>query len=357
MSPRERLGAGVAAGTHQHGDEGHQARHGGQAAFKGGEDHAGEGGGEHQEHQPGDAVAPDLQWPGAGIGLVGRGHTGHLFDVLGGLLFHNVDDVVDGDDADQPPFLVHHGHGHQVVVGELFRYALLVLGGGGKDHVPVHQILDDHIVVVEQQVLHRDDALQLPVGVGDEADVDGLLILADAADAGDGLLHAHVLFQVHELGSHDAAGGVLRIAEILVDEAAGLGSCGAHDALDHIGGQLFHDIHRVVHVQLLDDPGQLLVGDGVDDALLFRGLQIGEDLRRRLLGQQPEHHGHAVVVDLGEEFRHVELVHFLQTLLQGLPILLLQQLRQLVILLFLDRLIVHGLQDLVLLQAAHLRAV
>ena len=141
----------------------------------------------------------------------------------------------------------------------------------------------------------------------------------------------------------------------MVDEAPGLGSGGAHHALDHVGGQLFHDVHRVVHIQFLNDPGQLLVGDGVDDALLLRSLQVGKDLRRRLLGQQAEHHGHAVIVDLGEEFRHVELVHFLQTLLQGLAILLFQQRCQLVILFFLDRLVIHGLQDLVFLQAAHLR--
>ena len=118
--------------------------------------------------------------------------------------------------------------------------------------------------------------------------------------------------------------------QILVDQGAGLGRGGAHDALDHVGRQLLHHVHRVVDVHLLDDAGQLRVCDGVDDALLFGRLQMGKNLRRRLLGEKAEDHGHAVVFDGREEFRHVEIVQFLHAQLELLHLPALQQLAQLV---------------------------
>ena len=69
----------------------------------------------------------------------------------------------------------------------------------------------------------------------------------------------------------------------------------AQDALHHPGGHLLHDIRRVVQVELVQDLLQLRVGEAVDQQLLVVAVQLDEDLRRQLLGQQPEHHGHLLV--------------------------------------------------------------
>ena len=141
---------------------------------------------------------------------------------------------------------------------------------------------------------------------------------------------------------------------VLVDQAAGLGRGGAHDALDHVGGQLLQHVHRVVHVQLFHDAGQLRVRDGVDDALLLGRFKVGKNVSRRVLGEQTEDHGHAVVLQLREELGQVVFVHVLHAPLQLLHVSAVQQLHQLIAALFLNGFIVEGFQVLVFLQQGHL---
>ena len=50
------LGAGIAAGVHEHRDKGSQHHLGHQRVLKAGDDHARKGGGDHQKHQPRDAL-------------------------------------------------------------------------------------------------------------------------------------------------------------------------------------------------------------------------------------------------------------------------------------------------------------
>ena len=114
--------------------------------------------------------------------------------------------------------------------------------------------------------------------------------------------------------------------------ARGLRRGRAHDALDDIRGQLLHHVHGVVHVHILDDLAQLLVGDGVDYLLLLRRVQLGEHLGALALAQQAEDHRHALrllLAQLGEEGGDVELVHVLQLVLQRLQLAPLEQAQQL----------------------------
>ena len=59
-------------------------------------------------------------------------HAAQLLDVLGRLLLHDVDDVVDGDDALHAALGVDDRHGQEVVLGEQLAHRLLVhvLGHG-----------------------------------------------------------------------------------------------------------------------------------------------------------------------------------------------------------------------------------
>ena len=298
------------------------------------DDHAGEHRREHEEHQPRDAVFPDIHDARAGVGLIGRRDTGHLFDVFRRLLLHDVDDIVDRDDTDETAFLIHDRDRDQVVVGDHLRDLFLVVGRGGIDDVRVHDVFQDHVIVRQQQILDGDNAFELALGGRDIADVDCLLILANLADAGERLAHAHVFFQVHKLGRHDAAGRILGIFQVLVDEVARGRRRRAHDTLDHIGRQLLHHVDGVVNIQLFDDAGKLRIGDGVDDRLLLLDLEVGEHGRRDLLGQDTEHHGHplrVILPQLAEELGNVKLVHLAELLAQRLHPVLIEKCKELVV--------------------------
>ena len=76
-------------------------------------------------------------------------------DVLFGLLLDDVDDVVEGEHADQAVAVVHHRRRDQVVALEHARHLLLVLGGAHPPSVGVHQIGDRHRPLGAQQPVER----------------------------------------------------------------------------------------------------------------------------------------------------------------------------------------------------------
>ena len=145
---------------------------------------------------------------------------------------------------------------------------------------------------------------------------------------GDGLGHRHGLLQVGKLGGHDAAHRVVGVVQKLVDEFAGVGAGGLQHPLYHVGGQLLQHVHRIVHVQLLHDRGDLLVGGRLDNDLLGVRLQIGEHLRCHLLGQGAEHHHDLVLGQLLQELGDIDFVLLQQGGTQRVQITALQQLQQ-----------------------------
>ena len=81
----------------------------------------------------------------------------------------------------------------------------------------LHDRLDGRVVILAQkQVLDAGQADEL-VAAGDVAGVDRLLVDARAADAQDRFLDRHVRAQGDIFGGHDRAGGILGIAQDLVD--------------------------------------------------------------------------------------------------------------------------------------------
>ena len=236
----------------------------------------------------------------AEIGLLGRQHTGHLLDVLGSLLNHDVHGVVEGDDTDEAAVGVDDGNGHKVVARERLGDFLAVGQRAHGDHVLVHDVGDLGVVVArEQEVLDRDrgdEALLL----GHIAGVDGLLVDARAPDAPDGLADRHRGSERDVLRGHDRAGGVLRVLQDLVDLPAHLRVGLREDALHHVGGHLLDKVGCIVDVELVDDLAQLRIGEAADQELLPLGIELGERLGRRILGKQAEEERHAVLFELLE---------------------------------------------------------
>ena len=182
--------------------------------------------------------------------------------------------------------LVHHGHGQKVVFAQTLGHVLLVVHSGNGNHVGFHDLLDGVLLIRQQQRADRDQSQQVAAGIGDIADIDGFLVNAGAPDTLERVGHGHVPLQVHKLGGHDRPGGVLRVLENLVDAAAGLRVGMTEDAFDHAGRHFLDQIHRIIHVQLVQHFLQLCVGKGLDEQLLLLRLHFHEDLRRQFLGQE-----------------------------------------------------------------------
>ena len=254
-----------------------------------GENDTGEGGREHQHQQPGGAGLPGLPHAGFQIRLVGGEDGGHLLDVLRDLLLQNVHGVVHGDDAHETGLRVHHRQRQEVILAEGAGGGLLVVQGLDTDEVALHDVADDVVFLRQQQRPDGQHADQVALLIDDIADVDGLLVRTGAADALEGVLHGHGLFQVHELRGHDAAGGVIGIFEDLVDAFAHFRVRVAQNTLDNIGRHLLHDVHRVVQIQLVQHFFQLRVGKALDQQLLLVAVQLHKHLCCQLLGQQAEY--------------------------------------------------------------------
>ena len=86
-------------------------------------------------------------------------------NVLLGRLLDHVDDVVEGDDADEPIRLVHHRRGDEVVVLEQARHVFLVVGDADRMHFFIDQFRDRHRPLGAQQPVERDGALQPAGGI------------------------------------------------------------------------------------------------------------------------------------------------------------------------------------------------
>ena len=92
-------------------------------------------------------------------------HAAERLDVLLGLLLDHVDDVVEGDDADQPVVVVDDRRRDQVVALEQARDLLLVVGGAHRPQVLLEQIRDRHRPLGAQQAIERHHAGEPAVGI------------------------------------------------------------------------------------------------------------------------------------------------------------------------------------------------
>ena len=287
------LAARVAARVGQHRDVGGQHGHGGKGILIPADDHAGEGGRNHQEQQPRRAVFVQFPHRLFKIRLVRRAHSVHLGNIFAGLVLHDRDSVVNRDDTDQSLLVVHNGNGQVAVLLEHLGDVLLVGGRADADDIVVHHVADQLVVWVlgQNQRAQRDGADEGAVTVRNVAVVDGFLVKAVLADGRHGLRHRPVGAQLHQFGGHHAAGGVLGVFEQFVDHAAGRGVCLRQNTLDDVGGHFLDQIRRIIDEQVVHNGLQLLISQAVDKVLLGLGGKLGENLRRQVLGTQAEQHG------------------------------------------------------------------
>ena len=152
-----------------------------------------------------------------------------------------------------------------------------------------HQVLAPGFGIRQNQRTHGDHALDFMGAARNVAGVDGLLIHTDAADMLDGLPGGPGPLQLHKLRGHDRAGRILRILENLVDHFPGIRIGLGENPRNHVGGHFLHQLHGVVHIQLLHHGFQLRIRKTADEDFLLLRLHLHKGLRRQFLGQQTEY--------------------------------------------------------------------
>ena len=292
-----------------------------------GDNQPSEGGRKHQKQQPGNAALDQLEDAAAEIRLVRGQNGGHHFHILGGLVFHDVHGVVKGDDAHHTPLLIHHGKGEEIILGEHLGDLFLVVMSVDGDDILLHELGNGgFIVTAEQEIFHGDHADEPPIP-GDIAGINGLLVHAGAANAQNGFAHIHIRPEGDILGGHPGACAVLGIAQNFIDLLAHIGSSLGEDPLDHIGRHFLHNVHGVVHKQLIEHLFELRIGKTADQQLLLLGIHLHKGLRRQFLGEQAEHQRKPLLVKLIEKGGQVRGVHGVENIPQGMIFFLLQQTR------------------------------
>ena len=255
------------------------------------------------------------------VGIIAGRNTSHFFKVLGVLILDDVYGVIDGDDTDDTVFAIHDRHGKHIVPAEHLGDLFLIVVGVNVDGVDIHQGVDNGIGIGQQHFPYRYHPQQLLAGGGDIAGVDGLLIHAVLPYDPKGVLHGKAAAEVDVLVGHQASGGIFGVLKVLIDEFTVGGGGILHHPLYHVGGHFLHQVHVVIHEQIVQDVLQLGIGQRGYNLLLDFRFHVGKDLGGSFLGQQPEqlveYIGVVFVFQLLKKLGKIDLFHLGDLLLNG----------------------------------------
>ena len=176
----------------------------------------------------------------------------------------------------------------------------------------------------EQQVLDGDGTKKLS-SFCYVAGIDCLLVHTRFTNTLNCLNDRHLRTQGYILRGHDGTGGILRIAQQVVDLLAHLRIRLCQDPLDHIGRHFLDQIHGIVHIEFLNHIVEFCIGKAPDQQFLFLRLHLDKRLCRQFLWQQTEQPRQPFICDLLKQFRHIRRIHRDQNILQGRILFLFQQ--------------------------------
>jgi len=150
--------------------------------------------------------------------------------VLGGLLLRDGEGVVGADDTDEASGLVEDGESEVMILGELAGDMFLVVVDVEGFDFAEHEVIDEGIGRAEDQFAEREDAeegtvIGGDVEVGDIGGFGGAPSAEAVEDFGDGDTGG----EGDEAAVHDAAGGILGVAQ---EGANGLGGGGGQGGED-----------------------------------------------------------------------------------------------------------------------------
>ena len=243
---------------------------------------------EKQGGKPASSLSHHLEERRFQIGRVQGFHAAHLLDVFGRFFLGDIEDVVARHYAQQDPVGVHHGEGDPVV---LFHHAdgyLTVVRCAQGEEIVVHQRRHRRPRVREQYLSQPEVVDELSSIVHDIDHVDGFRIPAVLAYVIEGLLDSPAFANRHIVGSHQAADALFPISEKRASLFQVFGAQEREKTLRYLRRQLFQERSPVVGSQARNDLARVFVGQIAHQLVLFRNLEIREDLVRLRPGQRPK---------------------------------------------------------------------
>ena len=247
----------------------------------------------------------------ADLGTV-AGHTGHLLEVLLRLLLDDVDGVVVGDDADQPPAEVDHRQRDQVVVADDARGLFLVGVREHRHQVGLHDLADRRVLVGEDQIAQRHEADQLAGPVEHVAVVDGLLARRLPPQLGDRRPRRQQRIQHRIVGRQERADlfGPERVAAQQI--LAGRVRQQRDQLVAHPRLQPFEEGGAVVAQHRAEQPRGAGPASPLHEGLLDVRIQVPEHVALDVGGEQAEGLGDLLRLQRPEDVGGVGRVHLLQ---------------------------------------------
>ena len=185
--------------------------------------------------------------------------------------------------------LIDHRHCQKVIFFEGFRNVLFVIIHIQPDIFRMHDVLDLHIVIRNDQRAQRHDPDQLAPGILDITGIDRLCVHTLALDIAKRLADRHFLLQADVLWRHQASSAIVRIIQKAVDQRTLILWRFFEDLIDQIGRQFLQNIDFIVEVKLIHDVAQLRIRNTVYNFQLVIRRQVRKHLDRNILWQQTIH--------------------------------------------------------------------
>ena len=117
----------------------------------------------------------------------------------------------------------------------------------------------------------------------------------------DSILHRHMWPELDKLRCHNAAGGILRIFENVVDHLSLFRIGGHQDTFDYVGWHFFDQICRIIDIQFVNDFLQFVIGKTPDQHFLCIRFHLYKRIGSQLLGEQAVKQRYHLVIHVLEE--------------------------------------------------------
>ncbi len=248
--------------------------------------------GEHladeEDDQPGGPLANHLQDRRGDVRLVQGLEAAEHLDLAGRLLLGHVEHVVERDDADQPPSVVHHGKRRAVVLPEDLDGILLGVGGLEADDPVVAQVRHHGMERRQKDLADPQVIDEAMIVVQHVDDVQGLAVAPVGPDVVEHVADRPVLADGHVVGGHEPADTAFVVGQQCPGDLALVGIEHRDQPLGLLRGELGQKGGPVVGRHVVEQAGRLALGDGFQHRKLALQAEVGESLGGEARGEQPE---------------------------------------------------------------------
>ena len=204
-------------------------------------------------------------------------------DIFLSLLPNDVDHIVDGYAADEATLCVDDGECHQVVALHDPRDFLLVDFGRDRNRVGLDDVGEGPIRAGKEQSFQRGDTDQMSDIINDVDRKDGLNALGIVPDLLGRLTDGQMVGHRHEVGTHDTARSVFRVAEQALDFDGIFQT--DQDGLGHFGRKVGQHVGSLIVIHFVEEDADLVGRILFEDRCPKIVFQFREDVRGNRFGE------------------------------------------------------------------------